>query len=200
MRTSSAFALLALVLALPTAAAHQGIPEPLTGTVEVEPGGVVVVAIDSLHGRDVLNFRLDVQGDGSAVAADVLWKDVAGAAHVTAGAAAARSREFRFDAPPDLASATVALRNTGEAPATVRYEYLSSAPFWRSPDLVFPAVLPFVFLAGAVLVARVLAPWMRRRGAGPVRPPGWNEAQAAKRSARAAHKTGVHNQKEAITE
>lgn len=173
-------ALLALAGASPAASAHQALPDPLTGTLAIPAGGSVRLAVADLHAGDTLWIETTALGGASSVTALVRWSDAAGATHEGPRSVVSQATELTFRAPREFEAATLELANSGDAEASVTYAYLSTAPFWRSYDLWVPTFAPFLFLGLCALLAVVLRPWIRARGTGPVRPPGWEETQARK--------------------
>lgn len=185
LRTAAALAL-ALLAWTPAAAAHQALPDPLTGTLVVRAGEGASVTVADLHPGDTLWVEVKVASGAAAVATRVRWTDGSGAAHAEAPAGPSAHEELKFVAPRDLASATIEITNDGAAEASVTYAYLSTVPFWRAYDLWLGTFAPFLLLGACVLLAIVLKPWIRARGTGPIRPPGWEEAQARKAEAKPA--------------
>ncbi len=173
---------IATIAATPGAAAHAKVPDPIVGRSTIPAGTSVPILVDDLHGRDTLWVEFIV-AEGPGLTATVTWTDSAGGKHSERAQSTPTTHgEFRFVAPDTLAGATIVIANPGTTDATVDHQHLASAPFWRSPNLWFPAVLPFLFLAACALLAWLARPWIRLRGTGPVRPPGWEEAHATKRA------------------
>lgn len=179
-RLTLAVALLALLGLAPGASAHQALPDPLTGTLVVPPGNVASLAIQDFHERDTLWVEYTVVGGTAQVSTLVRWVDAEGAPHEAAGSPAMGHAEFKFVAPRGLASATVEIANADAAEASVSYAYLSTAPFLKRTDLWIPTFAPFLLLGACVALAIAVRPWIAKHGTGPVRPPGWDEAQARK--------------------
>ena len=158
-------ALAAFLAASATAAAHMGEMDPPTGSLVVPPSGAAEIPLQYTHPGDILEWVWSTTGAATSVRTEVVWTDTAGAEHRDA-ATPLGQRFGRFNAPRDLVSAELVFHDDGATEVPLTWTYQTSVEFWTSPDLILPAVLPFLALAGALVAGKLLDRRRKARRAG----------------------------------
>lgn len=158
--------LLAGLLALPGAQAHMGEEDPPHGTLVVPAGGSARLDLEAFHPRDRLEWVWTAEPAAGAaqLGQRLLLRDASGAEAEAAGVAAGATFG-RYEASEAVHGGALVWTNAGAEDVAVTYTYQTSAEFWSRPDLVLPAVIPFVALGLALAAGRLADRWFKARRA-----------------------------------
>ena len=127
--------------------AHHGSETVPTGTVVVPPSGTASVALGDVGPGERIQWVWNTSTP-ERVSMQVLWHDRAGREYALFPDGT-RETFGTFVAPAEFGGARLVWRNAATAPVQVEWTYHASAPFWRRPDMVLPALIPIIFLAAA---------------------------------------------------
>jgi hypothetical protein len=129
------------------AAAHHGSETVPTGTLVVPASGTASIALADVGPGERIQWVWNTSTP-ARVSMQLLWHDMGGREHALFPDGT-RKTFGMFLAPAAFGEARLVWRNAGAAPVQVEWTYHASAPFWRRPDMVLPALIPIIFLAGA---------------------------------------------------
>lgn len=129
------------------AAAHHGSETVPTGTLVVPPGGTASIALADVGPGERMQWVWK-SSTPERVSMQLLWHDRAGREY-TLFPDETQETFGMFLAPAAFGGARLVWRNAAAAPVQVEWTYHTSAPFWRRPDMVLPALIPILFLIGA---------------------------------------------------
>ncbi|KAA3634034.1 MAG: hypothetical protein DWQ08_01095 [Proteobacteria bacterium] len=103
-------------------------------------------------------------GKAEDISTRLYWTDAEGADHETNPLPAGHT-SGNFEAPDNLLGARLVWTNTGQSPAMIKWDYYSTAHFWRRPEYFLPALLPvFLVLLALHFGRRIDATRATRRG------------------------------------
>jgi hypothetical protein len=143
------------------ASAH-GSEDIPTGIMTVPPSGTASITIAYANPSDTIQWEWKASVP-ERVSGQLLWQDLRGRDNALAPDTSQQPFGM-FVAPADLTEARLVWRNTGDTPAKVEWVYHVSAPFWRHPDMVLPALIPFFFLIAAYPLGRAIDTLRERAG------------------------------------
>jgi len=140
--------------ALVSQAAAHGSEDVPVGRVTVPPGGVAAIAIEHAGPGDRIYWGWNASAP-ERLSVQLLWHDLGGREYALSPEGT-RQPFGTFVAPAAFDGARLVWQNAGDAPVEVEWTYHASAPFWRRPDMVFPAPIPIIFLVGAYPLGRAI--------------------------------------------
>jgi hypothetical protein len=129
------------------AAAHHGSEAVPTGTLVVPAGGTASIALTDVGPGERIQWVWNTPIP-EHVSMQVFWHDGAGRQYALFPDET-QETFGTFVASAAFGGARLVWRNAAAAPVQVEWSYHASAPFWRRPDMVLPALIPIIFLIGA---------------------------------------------------